>query len=261
MTKFVLLNMPSLVLLGTGNLATHLFQAFQNTEEVKIVQVFGRNTSALQYFDRYTNISNNIFDVKDADIYLLAISDGSIQKVSQALDKKKGLVVHTSGSVSLSAVQADRKGVFYPLQTFTKRKRVDFSEIPICIEANNEKDVNLLNSLGKSISTQIHHISSQQREKLHLSAVLVNNFPNHLFGIAHNLCVENDIPFHMLWPLISETVDKIRHLSPEEAQTGPARRNDVETMQRHLEQLENPLQKKIYQLLSESIKATYEKEL
>lgn len=251
----------SLVLIGTGNVATHLFQAFQNVKEIEIVVVFGRNTSALEYFGSYCKVTNDISNIGVADIYILAVSDGSIPEVSQALDKKDGLVVHTSGSVPLGAIQANRKGVFYPLQTFTKEKKVDFSEIPICIEASDKNDLELLEFLGKSISQQVYHITSQQREKLHLSAVLVNNFPNHLYKMAHEVCTENDIPFHLLWPLISETGDKIRHLSPEEAQTGPARRNDVETMQRHLEQLKNPLEKKIYQLLSESIKTTYEKKL
>lgn len=250
--------MISIVLLGIGNVATHLFHAFQNTEEVEIGQVFGRDVAALDQFKPYTKVLNDTSDITDADIYVLAVSDSSIPQVSQALRKKEGLVVHTSGSVPMTAIQANRKGVFYPLQTFTKGKRIDFSEIPICIEASDKNDLELLKSLGKSISKQVHYITSEQREKLHLSAVLVNNFPNHLYKMAHDICTENNIPFHLLWPLISETGDKIRHLSPEEAQTGPARRNDVETMQRHLEQLKNPVQKKIYQLVSESIKKSHE---
>ena len=253
--------MLSIVLLGTGNVATHLFQAFQNTKEVEIIEVFGRNTSALAYFDRYTHISNDIAKIADADIYILAVSDSSISEVSRALKKKKGLVVHSSGSVPLDAIASSRGGVFYPLQTFTKGKKVDFSEVPICIETKKESDIRLLELLGEPISKQVHQISSEQRKKLHLGAVLVNNFPNHLYNMAYGLCTENNIPFGLLWPLISETVDKIRHLSPKEAQTGPARRNDVKTMQEHLEQLQDPIQKKIYQLLSESIKTTYEEEL
>lgn len=253
--------MPSIIILGTGNVATHLFQAFQKIKAVQIVQIYGRRTASLDYFRAFTNVTNNISQLMDADIYILAISDASISELSQALNSKKGLVVHTSGSISLDSIKSKPRGVFYPLQTFTKGEKVEFSEVPICIEAENQDDLLLLETLGASISKHVHRISSEQRKKLHLSAVLVNNFTNHLFHMAQEICEENDIPFYLLHPLISETVDKIRHLPPVEAQTGPARRNDLETMQLHLEQFENPLQKKIYQLLSESIKTTYEKEL
>lgn len=257
MVKFVLLNMLSIALIGTGNVATHLFDAFTKVNGIQITEVFGRNLARLKNFETLTKVTNNITDLGDADIYLIAVSDDAIAQVAEFLKNKNGLVVHTSGSVNLSELPMLRRGVFYPLQSFTKGKTVDFSEIPICIETENDKDLLLLESLGKSISTKVHHISSAQREKLHLAAVLVNNFTNHLFGMAQTICEKNDIPFHLLWPLIDETVEKIKHVHPNEAQTGPARRNDIETMQYHLEQLDNPLQKKIYQLLSESIKGTY----
>lgn len=253
--------MLSIVLLGTGNVATHLFQAFQNAPNIEIVEVFGRDATALDYFARYTKVSTTIDAIKNADIYVIAVSDDAITQVSQSLTQKEGLIAHTSGSVSLSGLQTKRKGVFYPLQSFTKEKEVNFSEVPICIEAESKEDLDVLLSLGKSISNQVHPVSSQQRKKLHLSAVIVNNFSNHLFHWANEICEENAIPFHLLQPLISETVDKMRHLSPFDAQTGPARRNDLVTMQGHIEQLQYPLQKKIYQLMSESIKTLYEKEL
>lgn len=261
MGKFVLLKMLSIVLVGTGNLATHLHMAFSGTENIEIRQIYGRNPNALKLFEGIVATTTFLSEIIDADVYILAVSDRAILEVSKALGHKKGLVCHTSGSVSINAIHGKQKGVFYPLQTFTKGKSVDFSEIPICIEAENERDVSILVSLGKSISAKVYQVSSKQREKLHLSAVLVNNFPNHLFGLAEKICHENDIPFQWLWPLIEETIDKVKFLTPKEAQTGPAKRNDVITMQRHLSQLENPLQKKIYQLLSESIKITYEKEL
>lgn len=253
--------MPSIVLLGTGNVATHLFQAFLKAKDVETIQVYGRSKTRLNYFRDHTKVTRDISQIADADVYILAISDTSISMVSRSLHQKNGLVVHTSGGVSLDAIKTKRRGVFYPLQTFTKGKKVDFSQVPLCIEAENAGDFLLLETLGSSISKQVRKVSSDQRKILHLSAVLVNNFTNHLFHIAQGICEENNIPFHLLQPLISETVDKIRHLPPAEAQTGPARRNDVETMQRHMEQFKSPLQKKIYQLLSESIKTTYEKEL
>ena len=253
--------MISIVLIGTGNVATHLFNAIGKITAFNIIQVFGRNKEKLKSFTDATDTTSNIALIKEADLYFLAVSDSAIVTVSGWLKEKKGLAVHTSGSVPIDALQTGRNGVFYPLQTFTVGKPVDFSSVPLCIEAENKEDYQLLESLGKSLSRNVSRINFDQRKKLHLSAVWVNNFTNHLFKIAHDICEENDIPFELLHPLISETVDKIRFLSPKKAQTGPAKRNDVATMQHHLEQLDHPLHKKIYQLLSESIKSTYEEKL
>lgn len=253
--------MLKIVLLGSGNVATHLFQAFRNVSVAKVVQVYGRNSSALESFGKETDITMSPKKIKDADIYIIAVTDHSITEISSVLLEKKGLVAHTSGSVTLNSIRAENKGVFYPLQTFSEGKKMDFKSIPILIEAETEGHYQLLHVLGNHISNEVHRVSSEQRKKLHLAAVFVNNFPNHLFHIAHQICQRENIAFELLLPLISETVDKIRFLSPKASQTGPGRRNDVDTMQDHLEQLENPLQKKIYHVLSESIKKTYEKEL
>ncbi|BFP42880.1 DUF2520 domain-containing protein [Flavobacteriaceae bacterium GF1] len=253
--------MLSVVLLGTGNVAHHLFHAFSKSKDIAVHQVYGRNSEALKDFEPKVSTTTSIAKIAEADMYILAVSDSSVTEVSKTLRGKKGTVVHTSGSVPMDAIKSKQRGVFYPLQTFTKGNEVDFREIPICIEAEGEENRLLLETLGKSISNHVYRISSAQRKKLHLCAVLVNNYPNHLYHMAHEICAENKIPFHLLFPLILETVNKIRHLSPKEAQTGPARRNDIVTMQQHISQLQDPLQQKIYQLLSESIKALYEKEL
>ena len=253
--------MPSVVLLGTGNVAQHLFHAFKKAEEVELIQIYGRKMPSLKAFSKHVEVTNNLSKLKDADIYILAISDSAITPVSELLNEKNGLIVHTSGAVSLRAISHKRQGVFYPLQTFTQGKSIDFSTIPICIEATKVSDLEQLKHLGMAVSKSVHEITSSQRKKIHLSAVFVNNFTNHLFHIGEEICKENKIPFQLLHPLISETVDKIRNLSPLHAQTGPARRNDIETMQLHLDELKNPLQKKLYQILSESIKTSYEKEL
>ena len=253
--------MVSVVLLGTGNISAHLLNAFLKAKDVELRQVYGRDDSALAGFKSSIDTTNSLDSLLPADIYILAITDSAISTVSAAINQMKGIVAHTSGSVSLNTIQAKRKAVFYPLQTFTKNKSVDFQKIPICIEAESKDDLYKLEILAISISSVVHEISSKQRRKIHLSAVLVNNFTNHLYHWANDICSENNIPFKLLQPLIQETVNKIEYLSPREAQTGPARRDDVETMRHHLEQLKDPLQKKIYQLLSESIKNTYEKEL
>ena len=154
-----------------------------------------------------------------------------------------------------------RRGAFYPLQTFTKEKELDFSNIPICIEAENQKDVSILSELAGYISKNVKEVSSTQRKSLHLAAVFANNFTNHLYQAAYDICDESNLSFDLIKPLIIETADKIRTLSPFEAQTGPARRNDTVTISDHIEMLANPNRKEIYSQLSKSIQKNYGKEL
>ncbi|MFD2587135.1 Rossmann-like and DUF2520 domain-containing protein [Croceitalea marina] len=259
--KFVLLRMLSVVLIGTGNVAHHLFDAFYPKEDIQVIQVFGRNIRSLSSFEAKCAVTSVPENIIDADVYIVAVNDDAISEVSKLLVTKKGMVVHTSGSVSKDNVVAARKGVFYPLQTFSPKKEVDFSSIPICIEADTLQDLKILEVLAHKISERVHLVSSAQREKLHLAAVFVNNFTNHMYVIGQEICSKEELPFDLLKPLISETANKLRFLSPDKAQTGPAKRNDILTMQKHLDALENPIQKKLYQLISESIKEQNEKKL
>lgn len=252
--EFVHLAMLSIVLLGTGNVAHQLFNALEN----QIVQVYGRNKEALAEFPETVTKTTDPKKILDAQLYVLAVSDLAIKEVSGLLQTRKGLVVHTSGGVTIDVLQTIRKGVFYPLQTFTKGKVLEFSTIPICLEALNEEDYQLLEKLATSISSSVQRVSSEQRKTLHLAAVFANNFSNHMFHIAKEICERDGLDFQLLTPLITETVDKIRLLNPKVAQTGPARRNDIETMQRHLDGLDSAIDKKIYQIVSESIRKSYE---
>jgi predicted short-subunit dehydrogenase-like oxidoreductase (DUF2520 family) len=147
----------------------------------------------------------------------------------------------------------NRRGVFYPLQTFTKNKAVEFKTIPICLESENGTDYQVLDRVAKSISEKVFAINSQQRKALHVAAVFVNNFTNHLFQIGHEICRENQVPFEILNPLIVETVQKIMVLSPEEAQTGPAKRNDTATIETHESFLSAGNYLNIYKILTQSI--------
>ncbi|GGG43507.1 hypothetical protein GCM10011414_11460 [Croceivirga lutea] len=248
--------MHSIVLLGSGNVAHHLFAVLQPY----IIQVYARNAENLKSFSQVkTTTKKN--EIADADVYIIAVNDDAIEEVSTLLTSKSGLVVHTSGSVSINAIVTSRKGVFYPLQTFTKGKKLDFKNIPLCIEAQRIEDYELLEKIGGSISNLVRKISTKQRQTLHVAAVFVNNFSNHLFYLAEEICAQDAIEFNLLKPLIEETVAKIQDLSPKKAQTGPAKRNDEKTMHRHLQQLTAENNKKIYQLLSQSIQKTYEEKL
>jgi predicted short-subunit dehydrogenase-like oxidoreductase (DUF2520 family) len=139
------------------------------------------------------------------------------------------------------------------LQTFTKNKAVDFSQIPFCLESENDSDFELLEKVAKSISNNVFKSNEKQRKALHISAVFVNNFVNEMYRIGNEICDENKIPFEILKPLILETVNKVMTLSPKEAQTGPAKRNDKQTIEAHLDFLSNENHAKIYKILTQSI--------
>lgn len=253
--------MHSIVILGTGNLAKHLFDAFLKAEDIHVAQVVGRNKEALSQFSEQCSVSNDFGTIADADVYLIAVKDDAIAEVASHLLTKKGVVAHTSGAIGLEVIQTDNKGVFYPLQTFTKGKPVSFQSIPICVEAESKQSLELLRTLARSISENVHHIDSEQRKKLHLAAVFVNNFTNYLYGVGEAICMDSNLSFDLLKPLIMETAEKVQYLSPKEAQTGPARRGDQNSMQEHLKLLKDKKQIELYKLCSVAIERIYEKEL
>ncbi|WP_299890871.1 Rossmann-like and DUF2520 domain-containing protein [uncultured Lacinutrix sp.] len=250
--------MISVVLLGAGNVASHLYKAFQNAKDVDVKQWYNRNIKAIDSYKNDVDITDDLSSLVEADIYILAVSDDAIEDLSKQLPFENRLVVHTSGSTSLYAVDMKQKrGVFYPLQTFSKDAEVDFTEVPLCVEALKKEDLPLLKSLAKAIGCKSHKVNSDQRQGLHLAAVFVNNFTNQLYRIAHEITEANGAEFDILKPLIKETANKIETLSPYMAQTGPAKRNDKKTIRRHIKQLESDHHKAIYDLLTKSIQKTH----
>jgi predicted short-subunit dehydrogenase-like oxidoreductase (DUF2520 family) len=219
-----------------------------------LVQVFARQKTTLSQLLDFNKITDDWTTLADADLYIIAVSDDAISTISEQIPYKNKLVVHTSGGTSLEAIASNnRKGVFYPLQTFSKNKAVNFRTIPICIESQNASDYQLLQNVAQAMSDSVFAINSEQRKALHVAAVFVNNFTNHLYKIGNNICIENNVPFEILKPLIQETAEKIKQLSPNEAQTGPAIRNDIETINAHLSFLSDENQKNIYKILTQSI--------
>jgi len=246
--------MIKVVLLGSGNVAQHLLQVMLKTADIELVQVFARHKNSISHLIAEEQITSNYQDLKEADVYIISVSDNAIAEVSNQFPFKNRLVVHTSGTSEFSVLDdKNRKGVFYPLQTFSKSKAVDFSTIPICLETENESDYKTLETLANLISKKVYSISSEQRKSLHVAAVFVCNFVNHLYQIGNQICDENQVLFEILHPLILETANKITELSPKEAQTGPAVRNDTKTIEKHIEFLQNSNYKEIYTLLTQSI--------
>ncbi|RKT00621.1 Rossmann-like and DUF2520 domain-containing protein [Flavobacterium sp. 123] len=246
--------MTKIIIIGSGNVAQQLIRAFAKNTATELIQVYSRQKNIPSSLLDPTKVINDYSLLLKADLYIIAVSDDAIPTVSAQLPFKNRLVVHTSGSVALGALDdKNRKGVFYPLQTFSKDKLVDFKTIPICLESENATDFQLLEKAAKSISAKVFAINSEQRKALHVAAVFVNNFVNHLYEIGNTICYENKIPFEILKPLILETAQKIMTLSPQEAQTGPAKRNDSKTIEAHELFLSDENQSTIYKILTQSI--------
>jgi predicted short-subunit dehydrogenase-like oxidoreductase (DUF2520 family) len=240
--------------IGSGNVAHHLLKAFGASSEVEVVQVFARNKTSVETTKPNIEVIEDWSLLKNVDVIIIAVSDDAVANVSEQIPLNHQLVVHTSGSVALNALNdKNRRGVFYPLQTFSKAKAIDFRSVPICIEAEKQEDYHTLVTLAKSISDYNYAVNSQQRQALHVAAVFVCNFTNHLYQIGSEICNENKLPFDILKPLIQETAQKIISLSPEAAQTGPAKRKDTQTINKHLAFLTDENQKEIYKLLTKSI--------
>lgn len=253
--------MIKVIIIGAGNVATHLYQCFTKSKQLNVIQVFNRNIQHLDFVEDTSKKVSNITELKEADLYIIAIKDEAIEELIEKFAPKNGIVAHTSGSQPLEILSKFKNfGVFYPLQTFSKIKPVNFNEVPLCLEANSEDSLEFLKKIAAIVSNQVFEVNSDQRKALHVSAVFVNNFSNHLFTLASDFCKKEELPFDILRPLIKETVDKLETLDPYSAQTGPALRNDKETVSAHLEMLDGN-HKKIYTLLTESIQNLHGKKL
>lgn len=247
-----------ITLIGSGNVATHMGAAFKNAGH-RIVQVYSRNehnAALLAYHIGAEAISdlNNINP--ETDIFIISVSDDAIAGITEQLAPYDKLIIHTSGATDLYTLLAftDHAGVFYPLQTFSKTKEVDFRAVPLCIEGADEAIVKTLKELAQSISNNVYTISSTQRKTLHLAAVFACNFPNYLYHIAQDLLAKQNIQFDLLRPLILETAEKVQQQFPADVQTGPAVRRDAKTIDAHLQQLKGePELEQLYRLLSQGI--------
>ncbi len=246
-----------IVFIGAGNLATHLSLALYE-KGCTIAQIYSRTeesarTLAEKVNAAYTHRIDEI--INDADLYVFSVKDDALPQLLHKIEKNQSLWVHTAGSVPMDIFKSHSEhfGVLYPLQTFSKTKDVDFSTIPIYIEANQPQHLESLKKLAAKLSNQVIEASSEQRKYLHVAAVFAGNFTNHMYAIAANLLEEKGLHFDQFLPLIRETANKIQTIHPQEAQTGPAVRFDEEVINRHMNMLEDRNLQKIYHLLSENI--------
>ncbi|MGA9212630.1 Rossmann-like and DUF2520 domain-containing protein [Kaistella sp.] len=247
-----------IVIIGSGNVAYHLAKAFQENK-ISVSQLFGRNENDLKFISDQLQIPFSTSYLDDADLYFICVSDSSIGEVSKMINKENCLVAHTSGSLPKEILEGNyRKASFYPLQTFSKSKDLNYAEIPFFIEAENNQDLELLKKLALNISKKVMTSTYEKRKYIHLTAVFACNFVNHLFARAKEISDSQEIPFDYFLPLIKETTEKIEILEPKLAQTGPAVRNDERVLKLHEELISDEEQLKIYKIMNESIKKMYE---
>ena len=245
-----------IALFGTGNLATHFLNVFEKLEAISCVQWIGRhkNPPAVNTTPYFNSFQNEI----EVDICILAISDDYIVEVAQSFNTD-ALVVHTAAARSLDELAPHkRRGVLYPLQSFVKELNINWENIPICLESNDENDLFILEKLAQKLSDEVHVVNSKQRLKLHTAAVFANNFCNHLLGISQNIISEIGLPHALLHPIIKETLSRSLHSNTRKHQSGPAKRNDINTQSKHVDILTAD-QATLYLALSQSIYKTHKK--
>jgi predicted short-subunit dehydrogenase-like oxidoreductase (DUF2520 family) len=247
-----------IVIIGTGNTATVLGRKLRRAGH-RIVQVYGRDNkeaSSLAY--ELDTESTNYWNVvnRNADLYILAVSDIAIEEVFQELNLSDKTIVHTAASVPKNILRegSEHYGVFYPLQSL-KKEVARLPDVPIIIDASDKPTLDTLSGLAYSISDTVVEAGDEMRVKLHLAAVVVNNFTNHLFLLVEKYCQDEGIDFNLLIPLIKETTARLNEISPSKTQTGPAARNDQPTIEKHLGLLQAyPQLQKVYEVFTESIR-------
>ena len=245
--------------IGSGNLATHLSLALKAAGE-EIIQVYSRTDAhAKELADKLGCIHTTNLDkiYLNADVYILSVKDDAISQIADSICHKcpHALFVHTAGSVLMDIFKgkANHYGVFYPMQTFSKARKVYFLPIPCFIEASSKEDLAIIRSLAESISDHVVDCDSEKRKKLHLAAVFACNLTNHCYRLAERVLQEEEIDWKLYLPLIDETAKKVSEMSPKDAQTGPMVRYDINVMNRQLALIPDERTRQIYRLMAESI--------
>ncbi|MGN0221739.1 MAG: Rossmann-like and DUF2520 domain-containing protein [Prevotella sp.] len=249
-----------IVMIGAGRLASHLTRALYKAGH-EIVQVYSRTAESatpLAHAVGAVAVTETSALAGGADLYVLAVKDDAlgtlIPKVGEIAKDK--VVVHTAGSVPMSVFErhAVHYGVFYPMQTFSKEREVNFADIPCFLEAGDVQTYALLERVAASVSEKVYSLSGEQRRYLHLAAVFACNFVNHCYAVASDLLQMNGIPFDVMYPLIDETAAKVHAMSPVKAQTGPAVRYDRSIIAKQSEMLKDyPVVCEVYDKMSLSI--------
>ncbi len=245
------------VIIGSGNVATVLGRKMLKAgHEINLVMSRNKEHAALLAAELKCSYASALEDIRpDSDIYVIAVSDSSLYEIADKLFLDKKLVVHTAGSVPKDVLRnvSRNYGVLYPLQSLRKEIK-SIVEMPLLVDGNTADDLALIYDFAKTISEQVAITGDEERSKLHVGAIIVNNFTNHLYSLTDDYCKSEGINFKLLFPLINETALRLGAFSAKEVQTGPAARNDFQTIKKHLELLQHyPALKKIYEVMTESL--------
>lgn len=252
-----------IVFIGAGNVATHLaIELFRH--DFDIVQIYSRTVhSAEELAHKVEAIP--ITDIKsvtpNADLYIFSVKDSVLGELIGQIPANQGLWIHTAGSINIDIFEGytSEYGVLYPFQTFSKNREVDWKNTPLFIEASGNKSLRFLSSIANQLSDNVQVLSSEKRKYIHLTGVFACNFSNHMYTLSKIMLEKAGLPFDIALPLIDETCAKIHTLSPLEAQTGPAVRDDKNIINKHLELIEDRQIKEIYRLISENIHEIHNK--
>lgn len=227
-------------IIGTGNVATNLVHGFEQ-KHIRVVM----------------HSSRSLGDLPEADCYIYAVADHALREVAAQVDAPRALHLHTSGTVPMDVFGEDKPhaGVLYFFQSFSKASLIeDWSRIPVFVEGRQIDDVAAIYTLAQTLTSRVFECTQHDRERLHVAGVFANNFTNLMYGMAADLLGDTQIPFQVLLPLIDQTAEKVHTLTPREAQTGPAKRDDRAVMAHHVSLL-NDDQRAVYELLSRLIAA------
>ncbi len=246
-----------IVIIGSGNVASVLGRLCKQRGH-EIVQVVSRNTSHAKLLAdelkcAYADYNEKLND--SAGLYILAVADTALQELNKSINLGTKLILHTAGSVSKEVLKdiSLNYGVLYPLQSLRKEMEYE-TDIPFLIDGNSAETLTLVEDFAGTLSTNVTKTSDDERLKLHVAAVVVSNFTNHLYAIAEDFCKKENVDFALLTPLIKETAERVAHFSPAAVQTGPAVRNDIFTIEKHLRILaDHPQLKYMYIKLTDSI--------
>lgn len=257
--------MMNIVLLGSGNVATHLGRALSGTCH-KVVQVYSRTMANAQALasELKCDATDDVHRVyADADVYVFSVKDDALPLLARDVKHRNAdaIFVHTAGSVSMDVFKgnAQRYGVIYPMQTFSKSRELNFREVPCFVEGNDAETLAVVEALARSLSDHVVEMPSEKRKSLHLAAVFACNFTNHCYRLAERVLTDAGIDFSLYLPLIDMTARKVHEMSPHDAQTGPAVRFDETVINRHVNMLGDDMMRQIYSLMSQSIHRDQEK--
>ena len=247
--------MFTISLIATGKLSYNLCEVFSNNENFRIIEVYSRRKKNTNLFSEKIKFTDKIENLRKADFYFILCNDDSIKEISKKINVEGGVVLHSSGTQNINILSNQKNyGVFYPLQTFNFRDKLNFVEIPVLIEANSKKNLDKLKKLCELLNVTCKVVDSKNRLYYHLAATFANNFTNHLLSVTDEIINKFNLNKDFFIPISNKTIQKFKENKSKESQTGPAIRNDIKTIKKHEKILENSNYLNLYKIITKSIK-------